>query len=375
MLRHIFVLILFSLSMNLFAQKKQFQKFAEISDESLGLYRLNPTKIDIDKNSILYVSSGNIKKFSTNGVYLGSIEIKGGIVDFEISEQNHLFILQFGDSLNYILKFTLDGVLLNKWSCGETCPGYSYIPGIGIATDKYENVYLSDEYNRKVEKYNSEGKLISKINPFLQNFRNIKVDQNGYIYIEDHIGQFISVQDSNLNHISTWSTKGLKYEYRWNEICECSVNYWSGLTIDKNNFLYVGDYNHRLQKYTKNGDFVLQVGDVKDSIFYNPNGIAVDTNGFIYVCDTGNNRIEKFNSKGQFILKWGIVVPKKVNLKIHLQWHLIKTAIFMLLTMKMIESKSLIKKENIQIKLFQNQDFNLQIQTILKLILIIIYSY
>ena len=36
-----------------------------------------------------------------------------------------------------------------------------------------------------------------------------------------------------------------------------------------------------------------------------PTGVAVDSSGNVYVADNGNNRIQKFNSNGKFITKWG----------------------------------------------------------------------
>ena len=34
-------------------------------------------------------------------------------------------------------------------------------------------------------------------------------------------------------------------------------------------------------------------------------GIAIDNNGFVYVADTGNRRIQKFTAEGQFVLSFG----------------------------------------------------------------------
>lgn len=39
--------------------------------------------------------------------------------------------------------------------------------------------------------------------------------------------------------------------------------------------------------------------------FINPSDIAVDSSGNVYVADTDNHRIQKFNSDGAFITKWG----------------------------------------------------------------------
>jgi len=40
--------------------------------------------------------------------------------------------------------------------------------------------------------------------------------------------------------------------------------------------------------------------------FNSPAGVAVDSSGHVYVADTGNYRIQKFDSKGKFIAKWGV---------------------------------------------------------------------
>ncbi|MGH1567069.1 MAG: hypothetical protein ACRBB5_06600 [Nitrosopumilus sp.] len=39
--------------------------------------------------------------------------------------------------------------------------------------------------------------------------------------------------------------------------------------------------------------------------FFNPQFIAVDDDGAIYVSDFGNKRVQKFSSTGEFITEWG----------------------------------------------------------------------
>ena len=44
-----------------------------------------------------------------------------------------------------------------------------------------------------------------------------------------------------------------------------------------------------------------------DGQFSLPSGVAVDSTGDVYVADSGNSRIQKFDSSGNFITKWGTV--------------------------------------------------------------------
>ncbi len=39
--------------------------------------------------------------------------------------------------------------------------------------------------------------------------------------------------------------------------------------------------------------------------FFKPNGIAVDTSGHVYVGDSGNYRVKKFDPEGRFLTQWG----------------------------------------------------------------------
>ena len=60
----------------------------------------------------------------------------------------------------------------------------------------------------------------------------------------------------------------------------------------------MADYgNNRIQKFDNNGTFITKWGSTGsgNGQFSNLNGVAVDSSGNVYVTDTGNNRIQKFN--------------------------------------------------------------------------------
>ena len=46
-----------------------------------------------------------------------------------------------------------------------------------------------------------------------------------------------------------------------------------------------------------------------DSLFVNPDGMAIDRNGDFYVVDRGTSQIKKFDSSGHFLLAWHSQTP------------------------------------------------------------------
>ncbi|HEV2122766.1 MAG TPA: hypothetical protein VGW38_08335, partial [Chloroflexota bacterium] len=77
-----------------------------------------------------------------------------------------------------------------------------------------------------------------------------------------------------------------------------------GVAVDNQGNVYVADtWNHRIQKFDSSGKFVTKWSG--QGGFWGPRGIAVDGQGNVYVTDTGNKRIQKFDSSGKFIAQFG----------------------------------------------------------------------
>ena len=74
-----------------------------------------------------------------------------------------------------------------------------------------------------------------------------------------------------------------------------------GIAVDHSNNVYVTDYdNNRIQKFDSNGNFITKWGEEgsKNGQFDGPNGIAIGSTGYVYVSDQGNARIQVFSPIG-----------------------------------------------------------------------------
>jgi DNA-binding beta-propeller fold protein YncE len=84
-----------------------------------------------------------------------------------------------------------------------------------------------------------------------------------------------------------------------------------GIAVGPDGSVYVADtWNHRIQKFTAQGEFVTTWGfgisQTDDPFgFYGPRAIAVNAQGHVLVTDTGNKRIVVFDSEGNYLTKFG----------------------------------------------------------------------
>jgi predicted membrane-bound mannosyltransferase/sugar lactone lactonase YvrE len=83
-----------------------------------------------------------------------------------------------------------------------------------------------------------------------------------------------------------------------------------GLAVGSDGSVYVADtWNHRIQKFTAKGDFVKQWGFFGQSnqpgALWGPRDIAIDGQGHLLVTDTGNKRVVEYDSDGNEITTFG----------------------------------------------------------------------
>jgi DNA-binding beta-propeller fold protein YncE len=88
-----------------------------------------------------------------------------------------------------------------------------------------------------------------------------------------------------------------------------------GVAVGPDGSVYVADtWNHRIQKFTEDGEPITSWGQygqpfpadpTSKNFFWGPRGIAVDSQGRVFIADTGNKRIAVFDEDGNYITEFG----------------------------------------------------------------------
>lgn len=149
----------------------------------------------------------------------------------------------------------------------------------------------------------------------------IESDSNS-VYVTDEGNHRVQKFDANLNFLTEWGShcEIVSLEGQVIEIGPDCVdpegpagfgagqfNRPAGVAVYNGTRVLVTDLNNRTQLFDTNGKYLGQIGSTGSGPgeFRNPHGIAVDSRGQVFIADTENSRIQKFDNNGTFLIEWG----------------------------------------------------------------------
>lgn len=150
----------------------------------------------------------------------------------------------------------------------------------------------------------------------------LALDKQGTIYVPDSGHDRMQTIDPNGKLLKTWGSTGSgKGQFIFICLGECKPACpplpvgWprcyhlpsGGVAIDEQGNVFVADFNSRIQKFDSKGNFLTQWGSrgTGDGQFLSSaQGLAVDKAGNVYAVDGDNHRIQKFDNQGKFLLAW-----------------------------------------------------------------------
>ena len=195
-------------------------------------------------------------------------------------------------------------VMVDKWGSYGSGEGQLLHP-VGIAVDSVDNVYVVDQYNHRIQKFDSSGNYLDQLGSYgtdeghFNYPSDVVADSANNIYVVEHQSARVQKFDANGNFLTKWGSWGAN---------DGQFKQPQQIAVDAANNVYVADFvNYRIQKFDSNGTFLTKWGSQGsgDGQFMFTSGVAVDTAGNVYVVDHLNSRVQVFDSNGTFLRKWG----------------------------------------------------------------------
>lgn len=205
---------------------------------------------------------------------------------------------------SFVERTSRDGQLIDCWNVEymSTKPFAS-----GIAVDDSAHVYVCSR-SGSVFKYEYDGTLLDAWIGVCALAFGIDVDADGNVYVSSPEDETVKKFDGDGNLLDSWGELGAGPGQF------ASVR---GVAVDRARghvFVTDGDrpasdlYNNRVQQFDTDGNFIAMWGDSGSGPgqFDYPYGIEVDVDGNVFVADQYNRRVQKFDSGGNFRVAWSL---------------------------------------------------------------------
>ena len=183
--------------------------------------------------------------------------------------------------------------------------GEDFQSPLGVAVDAQDNIYVSDSLSGKIFVFDANGKFkrfvgsVAKHEGFFKRPTGVAIDkQQGELFVTDTLRDKIFVMDLQGRMLREFGGRG-------NGPGE--FNFPTELALHGNELMVVDAMNFRIQVLDQKGRFLAQFGERGAGIgkLYRPKGMAVDSEGDIYLVDALLEAVQVFGRDGTLLYVFG----------------------------------------------------------------------
>jgi len=177
---------------------------------------------------------------------------------------------------------------------------------IGLAMDDGDRLFVSDPGLRHILVFNAAHTTEDVITDGLGEPSMLAIDkENRLLYVSDiKLDQVLVYDADTLKLLRKIGTTGHNHELT----TPGDFAKPTGVAVDSDGNLYVADtLNNRIEIFDADGKFVSAFGKSGDGpgYFARPKGVAIDSDGHIWVADGMQDRVQVFNKEGQLLISFG----------------------------------------------------------------------
>jgi YD repeat-containing protein len=258
-------------------------------------------------------ANNRVEKFSTQGERLagfGSLGSESGQLKEPTAIAFHGFLLWVADTGNERMEaFTTSYVYSRKFG-GEGSGNGPLGKPVAVEADASGNVWVAEQASNRLQEFSQTGDYIAQFGG------------EGQFAFSSPVGTFLDsggglwVTDSERGQVQEWLTGESLFAGSMIGSYGSGngqFNHSADVALDgKGNLWALDKGNNRLEKFNEKGEFVSAVGTKGGGAgqMNAPSALAIDPSGNLWVADTANNRIEEWSEAGQFVLTFGREVNK-----------------------------------------------------------------